>query len=192
LTTPPELVSGGVDVPILAALVERAAKETDVACLRIAGNDPGYVTSVARELLRPAQESGIAVLVDLVDLVRQLGADGVHLAESKDYPAARKALGDRASIGVACPLQRHMAMEAAEAGADYIQVQFDPAHAADSLELVAWWNEMMTVPSVVTCPSDPVTAGAVIAAGADFLAPDARLWTQPDPVAMMRAILGSR
>ncbi|TDQ77597.1 thiamine-phosphate pyrophosphorylase [Dongia mobilis] len=175
----------------MVALVLRAAAELDVACLRIAGLDEARVRIAAREILQPAQDAGIAVLLDSVELVKSLGADGVHLADPMDYAAARRVLGDRASIGVACPLERHMAMEAAEAGADYVQFDYDLARAGESLDLIAWWSEMMTVPSVVALPPEPVTAGTVMAAGADFMAPDADLWSRPDPIRLLREMLAA-
>lgn len=170
-------------------LLREAAKAVDVACLRVAGDDAARIQVIARELMKPAQDAGIAVLVDNADLAGRLGADGVHLADPKDYTSARKALGDRLSVGVACPLERHVAMEAGEAGADYVQFAFDPAHAEDALDLFAWWAEVMTVPSVIACPPDPAIAAVIAAAGADFLAPDASLWSQPDPVALLKKLI---
>lgn len=171
-----------------ADLLSRSIANADVACLRIAGKDRERVTTIARDLMGPTQTAGIAVLLDDADLARKLGADGVHLADPKNYADARKTMGDRFSIGIACPSERHVAMEAAEAGADYIQFDFDPAAADDFLELVAWWAEMMTVPSVVHCPPEPAVAAAVIAAGADFLAPDASLWSLPDPISALASL----
>ena len=80
-------------------------------------------------------------------------------------------------------------MEAGEAGADYVQFTFDAAHAENALDLFAWWSEVMTVPSVVTCPPDPAIAAVIIAAGADFLAPDTSLWSHGDLVALLKKLI---
>lgn len=143
---------------------------------------------IAGDLLKPAQDAGIAVLLDNADLARRIGADGVHLSDSSGYGAARKILGNDGIVGVACPSERHAAMDAGEAGADYIQFTLTADNAEDTLDLVAWWSEMMTVASVVTCPPSPQFAAAIVATGADFLAPDASLWSQGDPVAALKSL----
>ena len=48
---------------------------------------------------------------------------------------------------------------------------------------------MMTVPSVVAGALTPETAKAFIAAGADFLAPDATIWSMPAPLDAIAALL---
>lgn len=172
-----------------AELLLRAAAQSDVACLRLAGRDAERIGRVAGRLLKPAQEAGIAVLLDSPELAQQLDADGVHLADPGEYGSARNTLGDRRSIGIACPLERHRAMEAAESGADYVQFDFSPVAGETSLDLISWWAEVMTVPLVVACPPDAGIAAAIIAAGADFLAPDASLWSQKDPVGTLTALM---
>src|SRR3546814_9995792 len=45
----------------------------------------------------------------------------VHIGqEDTPYAEARRLLGGRAMIGVTCKASRHLAMEAADAGADYV------------------------------------------------------------------------
>lgn len=172
-----------------ATLLDRAIAAADIACLRIAGSDGARVTTIAKELLAPAQKAGVAVLLDDTDLAEKLGADGVHLDNPTLYAQARKRLGPGGVIGVACPLERHVAMEVSEAGADYVQFPFTRENAEDALNLIAWWTEVMTVPSVVTCPPDQALADQIVAVGADFLAPDVTLWQQPDPIAAITALL---
>jgi thiamine-phosphate pyrophosphorylase len=165
-------------------------KSADIACLRIAGNDAVRVTTIARELLGPAQDADIAVLLDDVELAQKLSADGVHLADPTRYAEARRQLGAGMIVGVACPLERHVAMEVAEAGADYVHFSQDSAGTEELADLIGWWAEMMTVPSVAYCRPDPDVAAATISMGADFLAPDVTLWQQPDPVALLARLLG--
>jgi thiamine-phosphate pyrophosphorylase len=78
-------------------------------------------------------------------------------------------------------------MESGEAGADY--VQFLPGTAPEDLELIAWWTEMMTVPSVIAGRFTRESAQTLIGAGADFLAPLPDIWSCPDPVAAIGALL---
>jgi thiamine-phosphate pyrophosphorylase len=161
----------------------------DVACLRIAGDDAARVTTIAKTLLPLAQERDVAVLLDDADLTAKLRADGVHLTDPTLYAKARRGLGAEGIVGVACPLERHTAMEVSEAGADYVQFSVTTENQAEALDLIAWWTEMMTVPSVVAGMFTPEMAKAFIAAGADFLAPDPIIWSAPDPVKAISALL---
>ena len=67
-----------------------------------------------------AQSRDVAFIVnDRADLARELGADGVHVGQQDlPYEAARLAVGPDAIVGVTCHDSRHLAMEAAEKGAD--------------------------------------------------------------------------
>src|SRR3546814_13910678 len=54
-------------------------------------------------------------------LAIKFGADGVHVGqEDETYAEARRILGADRIVGVTCHASRHLAMEAAEAGADYV------------------------------------------------------------------------
>jgi thiamine-phosphate pyrophosphorylase len=175
-------------VSAFADLLTKVIAAADVACLWIAGTDAARIATIAKPLLPLAQDQGIAVLFDDADLAQKLRGDGVHLTDPTLYAKARRTIGTDGIVGVACPLERHTAMEVGEAGADY--VQFDIDGSADALDLVAWWTEMMTVPSVVAGTFTPESAKTFIGAGADFLAPAPTIWAVPDPVAAIAALLG--
>jgi thiamine-phosphate pyrophosphorylase len=150
--------------PDFAALLDIALVTGDIACLRLAPSSD-IAPIVAR-----AQAKGCAVLLnDSAGQVARFSADGVHLWQPEGYEPARATLGPDASIGVFCGTSRHGAMEAAEAGADYISF-------APDLALVAWWAEVMVVPVVVELTGDLSQAGDFIAAGADFLRLDKGIW----------------
>ena len=170
-----------------ADLLGKAVKAADIACLRIAGSDAERVSTIAEPLLPLAQDHGVAVLLDDADLAVKLRADGVHLLDPALYAKARRTIGNDGIVGVACPMERHTAMEAGEAGADYIQ--FAHGASAEDIELIAWWTEMMTVPSVVAGKFTADSARTFIGLGADFLAPDPAIWSTPDPVAAIAALL---
>ena len=147
------------------------------------------MTWLQRDLMPRLANRDFAVIVkDQVDLAQVIGADGLHLS---DAGAVKKLRGkfSELSIGVACPLERHDAMTAAELGADY--VAFDPALSPEIgsdqiLALIQWWDEMMTVPSVFLAET-PEAAAAFAKAGADFIAVAPSLWQQADPLAALRA-----
>ena len=172
-----------------ADLLKQAIAASDIACLRIMGDDTDRVTTVAKALLPLAQEQGVAVLLDTADLAVKLRADGVHLADAGRYREARRLIGTDGIVGIGCPLERHAAMEAADDGADYVQFFLTDNNAEDALELVEWWSEVMTVPCVIGGVLSPSRAAQFVAAGVDFLAPDHGIWSEQDPVAAIASLL---
>ncbi len=177
--------------------MEGVLKVADVACLLIAAPADARdedIAAIAEPLIRAAQVRDVAALLSGRALLAQkLGADGVHLdlrASPVDdamraYRDARKALAEDAIVGTACPPERHLSMEVAEAGADY--VGFDLA-AADTAAAIAWWGEMMTVPCVAFGRFDAATATALARDGADFIAPEPEVWNGADPAGDLAAL----
>lgn len=154
----------------------------------------------AARLAAPLQEicarHDVAFIVnDSVALAKRISADGVHLGQNDGDPrAAREQLGRDAQIGVTCHNSRHLAMEAAEAGADYVAFgAFFPTttkaveHRAD-LETIEMWSQFTEVPCVAIGGIALDNAKPVIDAGADFIAVSAAVWNHPDgPAAAVRA-----
>ena len=142
----------------------------------------------ATETLRPiVQAAGCAfILNDRPDLAAELGCDGVHVGqEDASYDQARAALPN-GIVGVTCHDSRHLAMEAAEAGADYAAFgAFFPTRTKEpktqaDIELLRWWAEMMVVPCVAIGGITVANASALVEAGADFLAVSAGVWEHSD------------
>lgn len=189
LITPPAID----DLEAFARDLEAALEAGDVAALqiRIKPADDAAVLAVARRLLPVVQARGVAVLMnDRVDLAVQTGCDGVHLGQDDGSVAeARRRLGPDAMIGVTCHDSRHLAMEAAEAGADYVAFgAFFPtgtkavSHHADP-SILTVWQETMETPCVAIGGITVETAGALAAAGADFVAVSAGVWAHPEGAA---------
>jgi len=142
----------------------------------------------ATDTLRPVvQAAGTAfILNDRPDLAAELGCDGVHVGqEDASYDEARAALPN-GIVGVTCHDSRHLAMDAAEAGADYVAFgAFFPTRTKEpktqaDIELLRWWGEMMVVPCVAIGGITVQNAPALVAAGADFLAVSAGVWEHGD------------
>ena len=151
----------------------------------------------ACDALRPvAQERDVAfILNDRPDLAAATGCDGVHVGQQDTpYAQARALMGADRIVGVTCHASRDLAMEAAEAGADYVAFgAFFPTttkvsgHRAD-LEILKWWSEIMTVPCVAIGGITPANCGPLVAAGADFLAVVSAVWNAPEgPAAAVQA-----
>lgn len=146
----------------------------------------------ACDILRPVVQAREAafLLNDRADLAAEMGCDGVHIGQSDTpYRTARRLVGDNAIVGVTCHASRHLAIEAAEAGADYVAFgAFFPtatkvAPAAADPEILEWWSTMMTVPCVAIGGLTVANCAAVIEAGADFLAVSAGVWDHPEGAA---------
>jgi thiamine-phosphate pyrophosphorylase len=151
----------------------------------------------ACDVLRPvAQDRGVAFLLnDRPDLAAETGCDGAHVGQQDTpYAEARALVGAERIVGVTCHASQDLALDAAEAGADYVAFgAFFPTttkvsgHRAD-LEILRWWAEIMTVPCVAIGGITPENCGPLVAAGADFLAVVSAVWNAPaGPAAAVRA-----
>ncbi|GAA0599921.1 thiamine phosphate synthase [Caenispirillum bisanense] len=195
LITPPRLD----DLAAFAAVLERTLEAGDVAALQIRLKDVGDdAIRRAVDVLRPlAQARDVAVILnDRPDLARQTGCDGVHVGqEDTPYREARRLMGPDAIVGVTCHDSRHLAMVAAEDGADYVafgafyETATKTPKARADLAILEWWQAMMTVPCVAIGGITPANAKPLIDAGADFLAVSSGVWTWPEgPEAAVREL----
>jgi thiamine-phosphate pyrophosphorylase len=145
----------------------------------------------AVELAAPLQEicaaHDVAFIVnDSISLAKRIKADGVHLGQGDGDPReARSELGLDAQIGVTCHNSRHLAMEAAEGGADYVAfgafyptTTKDVEHVAD-LDTLQKWSMITEIPCVAIGGITPENAKPLIDAGADFLAVSSAVWHHP-------------
>ena len=125
----------------------------------------------------------------------KLDCDGVHVGqEDMSCAEARRIVGPDRQVGVTAKASRHLAMEAAEAGADYVAFgAFFPSATKTvttpaDLEIVEWWSGLMEIPCVAIGGITVENAAPVIAAGADFLAVAGGVWNHQDgPEAAVRA-----
>jgi thiamine-phosphate pyrophosphorylase len=196
LITPPTIS----DADAFARDLDAALSAGDVAALQIRLKDVPVeeVRKVAKVLAPVAQRHGTAVLMnDFVELAKELGIDGVHIGQSDmAYRDARRILGPDAMIGVTCHNSRHLAMDASEAGADYVAFgAFYPTttktveHMAE-LEILTIWQEVMQTPCVAIGGITAENAAEVAQAGADFIAVSGAVWSHPEgPAAGVRALL---
>jgi thiamine-phosphate pyrophosphorylase len=184
LISPPRLSAANFLGPLKEAL-----KGGDVASFQLRLKDIGdEEIRRAVDTLRPVvQAAGAAfILNDRPDLAAELGCDGVHVGqEDASYAEARRLLPG-GIVGVTCHDSRHLAMEAGEAGADYVAFgAFFPTQTKEpktkaDIELLRWWSEMMVVPCVAIGGITVQNAPILVDAGADFLAVSAGVWEHPD------------
>ncbi|MBV9538346.1 MAG: thiamine phosphate synthase [Acidisphaera sp.] len=194
LITPPRL-----DPPSFRDVLAAALDAGDVAALQLRLKDiDDDALRRAIDVLRPvAQSRDVAfILNDRPDLARAQGCDGAHIGQD-DGPAtqARKLLGGDLMLGVSCNASRDLAMTAGEDGADYVAFgAFFPTGSKETPfraepDLLAWWSELMELPSVAIGGITAANCPPLVQAGADFLAVIGAVWDFPDgPAPGVRAM----
>ncbi|PKP91991.1 MAG: thiamine phosphate synthase [Alphaproteobacteria bacterium HGW-Alphaproteobacteria-16] len=187
----PTDVSGG-----FAERLVRALDAGPVAAFqfRVKNVDQHEAARLAEPLQRICADREVAFIAnDSVALAKRLGADGVHLGQGDGDPReARAVLGPAAQIGVTCHDSRHLAMEAGEAGADYVAFgAFYPtttkevSHHPDPA-ILSWWATLFELPAVAIGGITPDNAGVLAAAGADFVAVSGAVWNGDEAAAVRR------
>lgn len=195
LITPPDIA----DIAGFARELAAALGAGDVAALQIRLKDASeaHIAEVVRTLMPIARARDVALILnDRPDLAAQLDCDGVHIGQGDGSVAeARRLVGPRRMVGVTCHDSRHLAMDAAEAGADYVafgaffptttkQVSHHPEP-----EILTVWQETMQTSCVAIGGITVDNARSLAQAGADFLAVTSGVWDDLlGPAAAVRAL----
>jgi thiamine-phosphate pyrophosphorylase len=157
--------------------------------LRVKGVDQHALARLAEPLQRICADADVAFIVnDSVSLAKRLDADGVHLGQGDGDPReARATLGPSKQIGITCHASRHLAMEAGEAGADYVafgafyDTLTKPSEHRPDPAMLSWWASLFEIPCVAIGGITPDNAKPLVAAGADFIAVCNAVWGRDDP-----------
>ncbi|MBI1403731.1 MAG: thiamine phosphate synthase [Porphyrobacter sp.] len=185
----PLACSGEFPARLERALAAGARRHGDLVTafqFRVKGVDQHEAARLATPLQAICAAHDVAFIVnDSVALAKRLKADGVHLGQDDGSPKdARAELGREAQIGVTCHASRHLAMEAGEAGADYVAFgAFFPSATKDKgdaarpdPELLRWWSTLFEIPCVAIGGITPGNCRPLVEAGADFLAVSHAVW----------------
>lgn len=161
--------------------LEAALAAAGCASVTLRSGRTPLTAAACAPLVAAIQRRGAAALIEEdARLARTLKADGVVVEAGKAaaaaYEEARSMVGKGAIVGVLCGRSRHAAMEAAEAGADFVafglQIGLQVANRADSdgqVDMIDWWAEKFEVPCVATEVESVESSRALVEAGADFL-----------------------
>lgn len=168
---------------------ERLARALDAGPVaafqfRMKGVDEHEAVRLAAPLQEICAAREVAFIVnDSISLAKRIKADGVHLGQDDGtVEEARQRLGREAQVGVTCHNSRHLAMEAGEAGADYVAFgAFFPTTTKQTEymaepDLLSWWQELMEIPCVAIGGITPDNCKPLVEAGADFLAVSGAVW----------------
>jgi len=176
------LVAPAAPVADLALCVAAACEAGDVASLLAA---PDRISGL-REL---ARQHDVALLTTDPRVALRLGCDGVEVGSRADYDDARAVLGFSHVVGAHCGSSRHLAMELADAGADYIA--FSQGHdRPDAEPIIAWWSELFEIPCIAADPVAPPGLAALLSQRPDFIRPSDQMWrTDEDSRAIIAATM---
>lgn len=176
---------------------DRLARALDAAPVaafqfRVKDIDEHQAARLAEPLQAICAARDVAFIVnDSIALAKRIGADGVHLGQGDGTVAdARQRLGRDAQIGVTCQGSRHLAMEAGDAGADYVAFgAFFPSSTKDTehraeLDVLTWWHDLMEIPCVAIGGITPENCAPLVEAGADFLAVSGAVWNGDEAAAV--------
>jgi thiamine-phosphate pyrophosphorylase len=184
---------GGAFPDRLKAAVDNEA----VTAFQLRVKDVGEheLARLAQPLQRICADAEVAFIVnDSIALAKRLGADGVHLGQGDgDIREARDALGPNAQIGRTCHDSRHLAMDAGEAGADYVAfgafypTTTKPSDYRPDPAILSWWASIFEIPCVAIGGITPANAAPLVKAGADFIAVCQAVWSAEDAAAAVAA-----
>ena len=133
-------------------------------------------TDLLQAVTNKLQGLGLAVLASGATEAK---GDGVHLNAFEDeVKLARQALGKDSIVGAFCGASRHVAMQAAEDGADYIalaQNTYAPGEA-----IIGWWADLFEIPCVAFDPVEPNDLDILLPQKPDFIRPSDAMWSSPE------------
>jgi thiamine-phosphate pyrophosphorylase len=185
LITPPSIAEPASFARLLAEALE--AGPVAALQIRLKSAPEEHLAEVVRITGPIARDHGVALILnDRPDLAARMGCDGVHIGqEDTPYAQARRLLGSDRIVGVTCHDSRHLAMLAAEAGADYVAFgAFYPtltktAPTRADPDILTSWQETMLTPCVAIGGIEPGNCRPLVSAGADFLAASSGVWNFP-------------
>ncbi len=158
--------------------------------LRLKDCDNQEILKSAQELKKICHDNNCLFLLnDSCQMALDAGADGVHLGVDDDSIAtARKNSSKNFIIGASCYNSRHLAIEAAEQGADYLSFgAFFPtttkiARSKATTEIIEWSREVMDLPVTAIGGITAENCAPLVKSGVDFLAVISFVWQHPQGV----------
>lgn len=152
----------------IAMVVNRSGYEKNMHVIEIASGsaDKGHLAT----LVSLVKSLGIvSILRGPLELVIELGADGIILPDTAQIAKARASLGDEGIIGVGCDLGRPEAELISKQDVDYILFGDNKRQALPPLDLLLWWSAVTDISSVVGGPVTNDNTKPLVQSGVTFL-----------------------
>lgn len=189
LLSPHRVEADQADVIVEAVRAAGAAGDVAAMILRLAPADERSLVNLVKRLAPAVHALDAALVVscpdfpgDIVSVSARGGADGVHLDKPRDgsLREVRGRLSDGRILGAGGHEQKHAAMEAGEAGVDYVLfggiyadgIAPDPETVR---ERAAWWVEIFETPCIAVAHDRDQIEG-LLATGSEFLGLESTLW----------------
>lgn len=178
----------GEDLATRTAMLEGALKGGDVASVILPqyGLDDRQFQTHAETLVPIVQKAGAAALIaGDTRVAGRAKADGIHIAGGPEELAdAVEKFTPKFIVGGGNATDRHRALEIGEIQPDYVFFgkiggDIKPEAHPKNLALGEWWASMVEIPCVVLGGNDPQSALAVAETGAEFVALDRAVFTDP-------------
>jgi thiamine-phosphate pyrophosphorylase len=162
------LVVPPIDARLAAECFDAACAAGDVASALVGADQ-------LAALMPAANRCGCAVIATTLAAARR--CDGIEVNDVKAYAEARRALGKDKIVGGYCGTSRHLAMELAEEGADYIALAQAQDHGEESI--IGWWSALFEIPCIAANPVAVEDVAPLLTYNPDFIRPDDAMWTSP-------------
>lgn len=188
--TPPALITRLMlitpeldDIAAFEPMLEAAVNAGDVAAvvIRLAMTDERTRIDRAKTLIGIVQSEGAAALLcgeGVADILGKSGADGLHASpDDPDFADTVARFHPDRIVGAAAARTRDAAMEAGEAGADYVTFGDDVGGRpfSETIERVSWWTPIFETPCIGVAQTIEDVA-ALAAAHAEFAALGEAVW----------------
>lgn len=153
---------------LLLACTKAACAAADCASVLVA-------ETISPDAVQQLQSLGLAVILRDTEprKVHHLKADGLQLSSLENLSDARTALKNE-SLGFLAGVSRHAAMEAADAGVDY--VAFNQAKQFQGEPIIGWWQDVTSLPAVAFDPVDVEQLSTLLPQKPDFIRPSDQMW----------------
>ena len=186
----PANININININEYASSLEEVLETGLVACfqLRLKNLNDQELINISKVLKPICNKFDVPfILNDRLDLVNKIGADGVHLGEDdSSILDARKLLGSKAIIGASCYNSKHLAMQAAEQGANYVafgaffETKTKKAKTKAVMSLIEDWVLISDIPCVAIGGINSKNCHELIKAGVDFIAVVGAIWNNID------------
>lgn len=155
--------------------------------LRLKDYDVAQIKEIALEVKKICDDNNCLFLLnDYYEIAAEIGAGGVHVgADDLSISSIRKKSPENFVIGASCYDSKHLAMEAAEQGADYLsfgaffESKTKKSRGAPTTEILTWCREMMNLPIVAIGGINNTNCQSLVKSGADFVAVISYIWDHP-------------